>query len=103
MNFLEQMNQPQAPVFTDAEKDQLMPIVMDQYRNMTPQEQNNMTGQWNIRIRDFPGIRISRKLSEDKISYNIVARPQVADNYVGPFDVLFNTNDIPQQKSLPKT
>jgi hypothetical protein len=97
MNFFQQMNQAPAPVFTDVEKDQLRPIVIEQYRNMTPEQQQNMTNQWHTRVTGYPGIRMSRKLSGDKISYNIVIRPQVADNYVGPFDVLFNTDNIPQQ------
>jgi hypothetical protein len=99
MNFFEQMNQQQAqqqpaPVFTDAEKDQLRPIVIEQYRNMTQQQQNDITGKWrNIDVPNFQNIWISRRPFGGYPNFDIVIRRQAGN---GPWDVLFNTNDIPQ-------
>jgi hypothetical protein len=99
MNFL-QANQPPTPVFTNAELDELRPIVIDQYLNMTPTQQSNMDGQWHTRVINNPGIRISRRpgreTGNNALSKNIVIRRQVTDNYVGPYDVIFNTDDLPK-------
>jgi hypothetical protein len=91
MNFFQQMNQQ--PVFTDAEKEQLRPIVIEQYRNMTQQQQIDLTGQWrNIIIPNFQNIWISRRPTGYP-NYDIVIRRQATN---GPWDVLVNTIDIPQ-------
>jgi hypothetical protein len=82
--------QPQGPVFTDAEKDILGPIVMNQYTNMTPVQKSNMDNPvWYTIVNGYPDIRIARRPSGNG-SKNIVIRRQIADNYVGPYDILFN-------------
>ena len=95
MNFLQA--QPQAPLFTDAEKDILRPIVVDQYRNMDYDQKNNLTNQWtSINIDNVPGFQniwISRK-SSGYPDYNVVIKRRQNDR---TYDVLFNTIDIPQE------
>jgi hypothetical protein len=91
---------PQIPRLTNAEIDELTPIVIEQYLNMTPY-QKNMDGHWHTRVNGHNDIRMSRrpgkKTGNNGLSKNIVIRRQMVDNYVGPFDVVFNTDDLPQQ------
>jgi hypothetical protein len=86
---------PAVAPLTHAELDQLKPIVMNQYINMTPDQQNNMENQWNIAVIGYPNMRISSKPSGDGgITKNIAIRRQIANNRFSPSVLLFNTRDI---------
>ena len=97
---------PAVAPLTHAELYQLRPIVMNQYKNMTPDQQNNMENQWNNVVNRFPQIRMSRRPSGDGgITKDIVIRRQIADNRFSPPFVVFNTDeivkpDLPVQEAL---
>lgn len=100
MNLNFQPVPPQIPRLTNSEIDELRPIVIEQYLNMTPY-QKNMDGHWHTRVNGHNDIRMSRRPGKETgnngLSKNIVIRRQLVDNYVGPYDVVFNTDDLPQQ------
>lgn len=89
---------PEPPLFTDAEKDMLRPIIVNAYRNMNLEQQRNLNNQWaniNININNVPNIQniLIKRFPSGYPDYNIVIkRPGDMRS-----DVLFNTIDIPQQ------
>jgi hypothetical protein len=88
---------PAVAPLTNAELEQLKPIVITQYRNMTLNQKINMNGNWNTAVNGYPEMRISGRPSGDGgLSKNIEIRRQIGNNRFSRSVVLFNTDDLAQ-------